>query len=685
MDTLAGLIYWVIVLLWLGVLAAVAHAYLNNPKTFGTAKLLLLVLAIDTVRNIFENIYFGSYFGAKYGLLPESLIDTLGKPYFLILPKFANVIAACFVIGVLFLRWLPLAQRERKQAVEAVLSTAEALESEMEEHRHLLETTADLIVITDRDRVVKRISHSCNEILGYRPDEVVGQYGGLFMTETDIERHKPLLEAAVNTGNAQKFRALFRQKNGDLVNLDLTVVWSKQAKRFFLIGRDMTASLAAEKRLRQLALFDTLTGLPNRANLIASLDDLLKVDAKVSIATFDLDGFKNINDAYGQAAADLVLKEVGRCAVEIMGEDRVYRLGGDEFVLVFPNCADPLTICSKVSNVISRCEDGFEIEGRRSPSIGVSAGICAASTEGAMDVNELLYCSELALNEAKSSGGRKYRLFIPSMRSDARAKQDLEIQIRRAAKNFEFELHYQPQIRLSDGMVVGAEALLRWRHPDLGLLAPSTFIDVLSQSPCALDVGTWILNTACKTAVQWSSLGLSQRRIGVNLFPCQYQDSRLIEHVRNALSQSGLAPETLELEITENTALGRDDAALDGLRKIREMGVGLAFDDFGTGYASLSYLTRFPLSRIKIDRSFISNIGVDSSSDETAIVRSMITMAHNLGLRVIAEGIETTAQAVFLQTQSCDEAQGYLYAKPMTAAQFNDFIELRASSSLRTA
>jgi EAL domain-containing protein (putative c-di-GMP-specific phosphodiesterase class I) len=232
-------------------------------------------------------------------------------------------------------------------------------------------------------------------------------------------------------------------------------------------------------------------------------------------------------------------------------------------------------------------------------------------------------------------------------------------------------------MRSSDGAVIGAEALLRWRHPERGILAPGAFIDALCESAVAIDTGRWILTSACKTAAAWRAKGLPPIRIGVNLFPVQFRSGSLLRDVEHALSESGLPPEALELEITENIALGREQATLCPLKALRAKGIGIAFDDFGTGYASLSYLTRYPLTRIKIDRSFVQKIGTQSAGSDTAILRSIIVMGRNLGLEVIAEGVETAAQAAFLKAEGCHELQGFLFSKPLPAHAFEDFLKAR--------
>lgn len=273
MSLIAALVYWVIIAIWLAVLTTVGVSYLRNRSTFGATRLLLTVLAIDTCRNIVENIYFGLYFGAQYGLFPGAIVGVLGKPGLLIIPKLVNVVAACVVLGLLLLRWLPMAMRERAKADSEVREKSNALNQEMEEHRRLFETSADMIVVTDRDRVVTRISHSCQVILGYYPDEVVGLSGGNFICPADLETLRLEMDLSIQGEAIRNFQTHFVHKSGHVVPLALTGVWSEQAQRFFLIGRDMSEREAAEEKLRQLAHFDQLTTLPNRTSLLRDLRD----------------------------------------------------------------------------------------------------------------------------------------------------------------------------------------------------------------------------------------------------------------------------------------------------------------------------------------------------------------------------------------------------------------------------
>jgi diguanylate cyclase (GGDEF)-like protein len=395
----------------------------------------------------------------------------------------------------------------------------------------------------------------------------------------------------------------------------------------------------------------------------------------------DLDGFKDINDTLGHSIGDRLLQKVAwRMAEHETGNGRFYRLGGDEFVLVQPDCGDPREIAQTVDAMLKRLAEKFDINGHQL-FIGASAGIAIAPADGA-DVEELMSNADLALYDAKSAGGNAYRLFVPVLRAKAHARRGLDAELRRACVNKEFELYYQPQVRADDGAVMGAEALLRWRHPERGILAPGAFIEALSESPVVLEVGRWILQSACEQAAAWRAAGFPALRMGVNLFPAQFHGDALLNDVETALSQSGLPADALEIEITENIALGEQEQSLEALRMLRAKGVKLAFDDFGTGYASLSYLTRYPLTRLKIDQSFVRKIAEKPASEDTAIVRSIIVMAHNLGLEVIAEGVETGAQAAFLRAEKCEELQGYLYAKPLPAADFEAYLRVTGAPAL---
>lgn len=677
MSLAAALIYWVIISLWLAVLATVCVAFVRNPRTFGTIRLLLAVLSIDTVRNIAENIYFGLYFGGQYGLFPASIVGVLGNPNYLIIPKVMNVVAACAVLGLLALRWLPLAVKERAESDDDTRSKELALSQEANESRRLFETSLDLILVTDPKGIFTRVSPSSLAILGYGPDEMIGRSGAEFILPKDLDSTRIEMSLGRSGQHKRNFETKYVHKNGHIVPLAWSGVWCEPEQRYFFFGRDMTERKTAEEQLQRLAFYDQLTELPNRARLRKDFSELSEESAdapirSIAIAILDLDGFKDVNDTLGHAFGDRLLQEVARRLETVSHEMHVYRWGGDEFVVVLKDCGDPLVATELVDSILKHLSKPFKVDGHRL-FVAASAGIAIGPIHGS-NADDLLANADLALYDAKANGTRTYRLYEPSLRAQANSRRQLDSELRRACANQEFVLYYQPQVRSSDGTVIGAEALLRWNHPERGILAPGAFIDALAESAVAKEAGRWILTEACRTAASWRAKGLPDIRMGVNLFPAQFRNGTLLQDVEHALSESGLPPEALELEITENIALGREDGALAPLKALRSMGIGIAFDDFGTGYASLSYLTRYPLTRIKIDRSFVQKISIQSASEDTAIVRSIIVMGRNLGLEVVAEGVETTAQVDFLKSEGCHELQGFLFSKPLPKEAFEKFL-----------
>lgn len=682
----AALLYWGIVAAWLTVAATLSLAFVHNPRTFGTTRLLLIVLVIDACRNVFENCYFGLYFGAQYGLFRASIVPVLGNSSILIVPKLLNAAAACLVLAILLWQWLPMASKERASIDNELRQKSEALAREIEERRRLFETSLDLILVTDSRGNFTQVSPSALTTIGYRPDEMVGHSGSEFIYPLDLEPTRDEMRLARRGRDTRNFETRYVNRNGGIVELAWSGVWSEPEKRHFFFGRDMTEANAAKRKLRHLALFDQLTGLPNRVSLENDLGELLvnrpdsECGAGPSIALLDFDGFKEINNTFGNSIGDKLQQEVAeRLKAVGGGHSRLYRWSDDEFALLLPNSGDPQIAPDVVSSVLKCLDENFQVDGHQI-YVGASAGVAVAPRDG-VSAKDLLWNADLSLRDAKAAGNHIMRLYSPSLRAQAEERRQLGNELRRAWANQEFVLHFQPQLRLRDEIIVGAEALLRWRHPQRGLLAPSAFIDALADSPIALDVGRWILVNSCQHAAEWRTEKASSIRIGVNLFPAHFRDKTLLGDVRAALAESGLPPEALELEITENIALAYDDELLDLLKQLRSDGVGLAFDDFGTGFASLSYLARFPLTRIKIDRSFVRSVSNESNSVDTAIVRSIVVMAHNLGLEVIAEGVETPAQAAFLRTNGCDEVQGFLYARPLPAEQFEEFMESRREYS----
>lgn len=575
------------------------------------------------------------------------------------------------------------------QSFNDMALSIERRESELRKTKNTLSAIIDAspvaIACSGPDDRIILWNQAAEHIFGYSAGEMLGKRGMLIPPQKDAEARGLFTRAS--TGEVVRDLETTRQhKDGSLVDVRIAAapVYDRDGsvQGVARAYEDITERKKADERLRRFAHYDPLTGLPNRLSLQTQLEDLLArghESAPTALALFDLDGFKEVNDTLGHSAGDALLVEVGRRLSTPVEDDtgvptKVYRLGGDEFVVLIPDCGDPRTITLVVEGALARLAEPFAISDHVL-HVAASAGVAIAPGHG-MTADELISNADLSLYQAKSAGGRACRLFNPTFRAQAQVQRGLGLELRRAFEEDEFELYFQPQVRLADKGVVGAEALLRWRHPTRGIIAPGAFIDTLAKSAVAFDVGRWVVRAACERAVAWRRMGLPISRIAVNLFPAHAHHNALQDDVEAALRDFGLPPEALELEITENAAFNFGEPS-PALQRLHDIGVNLAFDDFGTGYASLSYLTRFPVSRIKIDRCFVAKIA-DGTSDAT-IVKSLIAMAHNLGLKVIAEGVETEAQAAFLLNEGCEEAQGFLYSKPLAATDFERYLKSCAS------
>ncbi|HZN30453.1 MAG TPA: EAL domain-containing protein [Xanthobacteraceae bacterium] len=570
------------------------------------------------------------------------------------------------------------------EALERRQEEARAAADEVRKAKDTLTAVIDAspvaIVCSSRERRVVIWNRGAERMFGYTPEEALGRSFILVPPEGKAES-QALFERAFKGETIRDVELKRMRKDGiridvrvtaaPMYNLDGTVrnvAWAYE---------DITDRKKAEEQLRRLAHYDQLTGLPNRLSLQKELGRLLSGDSRnrpAALVLFDLDGFKDVNDTLGHSTGDELLIEVGQRLISVaeLRSEVVCRLGGDEFVVIVPGCGDPRVVADIVESILKRLTEPFTIN-EHVLHIGASAGVAIAPNDGG-NVDELIANADLALYQAKSDGGRICRFFLPVLRAQAQARRGLDLELRRAFAENEFDLYFQPQIRLADEAVVGAEALLRWRHPVRGILGPGAFIDTLAESAIAPGVGRWIIRTACEKAASWRAMGLPLSRVAVNLFPTQAHDDALPGDVEAALAATGLPAEALELEITEYAAFNYEDPT-GPLLKLQERGVRLAFDDFGTGYASLNYLTRFPVSRIKIDRSFVGKI--TENAEDAAIVRSLIAMAHNLELEVIAEGVETSAQAALLLAEGCQEAQGFLYSKPLPAEDFEVYLKTK--------
>jgi diguanylate cyclase (GGDEF)-like protein len=426
----------------------------------------------------------------------------------------------------------------------------------------------------------------------------------------------------------------------------------------------------------ELAKRDDLTGLLLRNGFMAQLQSALdrKVDSRglVAVLCLDLDRFKIINDTLGHQVGDNLLRKVSdRLRSACRKGDTIARLGGDEFVILQSGVDDPREAEQLAQRLVDLIGRTYVLNGH-TVNIGVSVGVALATTAQARD---LIRNADLALYEAKRAGRGRYRFFEEGMETSLHERRELEIDLRRALALKQFELHYQPFLDLSTDTVIGFEALLRWNHPVRGSVPPLSFISVAEENGLIVKIGDWVLITACQAAANWPG----DYVIAVNVSPLQFKADTLLSTVSMVLERTGLAPERLELEITEGALLDDTDNVLTTLHALRALGVRISMDDFGTGYSSLSYLQKFPFNKIKIDRSFVSG----SDADSQAILRAVSGLGSNLGMSITAEGVETAEQLSRIKDQNCTHVQGYLTGKPMDAAQMVTFLNSQSSSGRR--
>ena len=428
-----------------------------------------------------------------------------------------------------------------------------------------------------------------------------------------------------------------------------------------------------------LAYYDALTGLPNRTllkdRLAKALAEARRQKYKLALLFLDLDKFKDINDSLGHSVGDLVLQEVAaRLTTWGREQDTVARLGGDEFLIMLTHVRDVPDAAVATERLMDAMAAEFGVQGR-SLSVGCSIGISIFPEHGA-DSETLIKNADAAMYSAKDSGRNNFRFFTADMNAQVVERLTLEHGLRSALEKGELFLAYQPQMDIATGRITGLEALLRWQHPDLGLVPPDKFIRIAENSGLIVPIGEWVLRTACSQARQWQDEGLPAVTVAVNVSAIQFRREGFCELIRRVLFETGLAPQYLEVELTESLLLLNADVTLSLLRELKAMGVKLAIDDFGTGYSSLSYLRQFQVSKLKIDRSFIRDVAV--KPDEAAITTAIISMAKSLNLKVIAEGVENEAQMSFLRTHQCDEIQGYYFSKPL--APEDAAVKLRGAS-----
>ncbi len=542
-----------------------------------------------------------------------------------------------------------------------------------------IESSVNAILITDYQQIdhpIIYVNPAFERISGYTLEEVLGKNCRFLQGEDRDQPDLKKLRALIHEESEGRVVLRNYHKSGKLFwnELYLSPVRDHQGKVTHLVGmlNDITEARNYQNELERRATHDLLTGLANRGLLMDRLQ-LAAIQAKrrsqkVAVLFIDLDGFKLINDGYGHAVGDQVLKlTANRLSASVREGDTVGRLGGDEFVIVLNDQHRIEDISDAVSRIMESVLRPIPVQ-NHDLSLTCSIGISVCPDDGE-EAGVMLKYADIAMYKAKEEGKNTSRFYTRGMNDTITSKITLTNNLRRALERNEFLLHYQPLVDLQTGAVLGAEALIRWQHPEFGLIAPSQFLPMAEESRQIVHIGKWVINTACVQSIAFAKAGLSPL-MSVNLSARQLRDPALLLLLRDALGTSGLPAQSLELEITESMVMEDLESGLEILNQIKGLGIRLAMDDFGTGYASLSHLKRFPIDRLKIDKTFVQ--GVTTDRNDAALVRAIITLAHNLDVKVVAEGVETREQHDFLSNAGCDQAQGYLYGRPMDIQEFEN-------------
>ena len=564
-----------------------------------------------------------------------------------------------------------------------------------EERLHLqaaaLEAAANAIVITDSHGSIIWVNHAFTTMTGYSKEEVLGKNPHMLRSGKQPESYYANLWSTISSGKVWQGEIVNRRKDGTTYTEEMTITPVTQSgadakTQFVAIKQDITERKAAEKRVQFLAYYDALTGLPNRSllqdRLAGAIASARRRNEKVALLFLDLDRFKNVNDSLGHTAGDLLLQEVAERLRRFGREqDTVARLGGDEFLIILNSVKDISDAAVAADRLVKSLTAGFVIQDHPL-TISCSLGISIFPEHGA-DGETLIKNADAAMYCAKEKGRNNFQFFTKNMNAQVVERLTLENSLRLALDRKELFLVYQPQMDIGSGKITGLEALLRWQHPELGLVPPDKFIRIAENSGLIRPIGEWVLRTACSQARQWQDEGLDAVSVAVNVSAVQFRQEDFCEVIRRVLRETRLAPRYLELELTEGLLLANADVMLSVIEELNAMGLTLAIDDFGTGYSNFGYLKQFRVSKLKIDRSFVRDVAVNP--DDAAITTAIISMARSLNLKVIAEGVEDEAQMSFLRAHQCDEIQGYYFSKPLAVDKVADKLrEDSAEQDVRT-
>ncbi len=543
----------------------------------------------------------------------------------------------------------------------------------------VFENTAEGIIVMDAAGLVVDVNPAFEEITGYLCDDVRGQTPLILRSDLHDEAFYKTLWCCVKEAGRWRGELLDRRADGSAypcwVNLSEVRDEAGRISNYVAVCTDIEPIKQSQRQLEHLAHHDALTGLPNRLLFSERLNQAIAQASRhgrqLAVVFMDLDNFKNVNDSLGHDAGDQLLRHIAQLLSDaVRTEDTVARLGGDEFTLLLENISDPNQVAAVVEKLMQAFTAPISIV-NQDVSGTASMGIAMYPRDGVHEA-ELLRNADAAMYRAKAQGRNTYEFYTRELTRHAFERIVFENSLRHALRNNELTLAYQAQVDIRSGAIIGAEALLRWNHPELGVVSPGRFIPIAEESGLIIPIGKWVLNSACAQARSWLDAGLNPGPVAVNIAGPQIQRRELVATVREALTSSGLPAAMLELEVTESFIMREAEQAISQLQQLRDMGVRIAIDDFGTGYSSLGYLKRLPVEKLKIDQSFIHDLPDDA--EDAAITKAIIALANSLGLTVIAEGVETAAQAHFLATAGCGQAQGFYYNRPMDADSFRQYL-----------